>query len=222
LGDWYYNVVVFFGRHPFWLSSKPTILHLDRVPRDGAMLLASSHLSAYDVPLLMRHTPRKLDFVSITEMFVKPLVGWFFGNMNAFPLDRSRSDPKTVKIILERLSRGRAVAMFPEGRIRAVADSVIHGKPFRPGGARIARIANVPLVPVVVWNSIAYTRGRNWLPGARVRYGINYGDPITVRDEAEGERRLAEAYVALFEELADAMGLSTSEREGPRDAQKTA
>src|SRR4051812_5803210 len=165
------------------------------------MLLASSHLSAFDVPVLMRHTPRKLDFVSITEMFAKPLVGWFFGNMNAFPLDRSQSDPKTVKIILDRLARGRAVAMFPEGRIRAEADSVLHGKPFRPGAARIARMANVPLVPAVVWKSGAYARKRNWLPGARVRYGINYGEPITVPDEAEGERRLAEAYVELFAEL---------------------
>jgi 1-acyl-sn-glycerol-3-phosphate acyltransferase len=210
LGDWYYNFVVFVGRHPFWLSSRPTILHRERVPREGAMLLASSHLSAFDVPVLMRHTPRKLDFVSITEMFAKPLVGWFFGNMNAFPLDRSRSDPKTVKIILERLARGRAVAMFPEGRIRAEEDSVVHGKPFRPSVARLARMGNVPIVPVVVWGAGTYARKSKWLPGARVRYGINYGEPITVNDEAEAERRVGEAYVSLFDELRSAMNLPAS------------
>jgi 1-acyl-sn-glycerol-3-phosphate acyltransferase len=198
------------GKHPFWLSSVPTILHRQRVPRRGAFILASNHLSPYDVPVLMRSTPRKLDFVSITEVFAKPWVGWFFGHMNAFPLDRSRADPRTVKVILDRLGRGRVVAMFPEGRIRAQADSVIHGKPFRPGVARIARLAGVPIVPVVVWGSGAYARASGWLPLRRTRYGIHYGEPIAPGDEAETERRLAAAYCALFNELAEAMGLAPS------------
>jgi 1-acyl-sn-glycerol-3-phosphate acyltransferase len=205
LGDWFYNVVVFAGRHPFWLSSSPIILHADRIQRDGPLILASSHLSAYDVPLLMRHTPRKLDFVSIREIFEKPLLGWFFARMNAFPLDRSKSDPKTVKIILDRLARGRAVAMFPEGRIRAEDESAVHGKPFKTGVARIARMANVPIVPAVVYGADAYGRPANWLPLRRTRYGIIFGDPIHVADEGEGERQLAHAYTALFDELNAAM-----------------
>src|SRR5688572_6064556 len=102
---------------PFWVSSRPTVMGIEHARRDGPFIVASNHLSPYDVALLMRHSPRRLDFVSIVEVFRHPLMAWFYSNMNAFPLDRHRGDPKTVRIILDRLERGRVVAMFPEGRI---------------------------------------------------------------------------------------------------------
>jgi 1-acyl-sn-glycerol-3-phosphate acyltransferase len=71
----------------------------------------------------MASTSRLLDFVSITEIFRKPLVAWFMSRMNAFPLDRSRVDSGTTRIILDRLKRGRTIVMFPEGNIRTAATS---------------------------------------------------------------------------------------------------
>jgi 1-acyl-sn-glycerol-3-phosphate acyltransferase len=203
--DRFYNVAVFIGRFPLWVSSRPLVLHRDRVPRRGPFLLASNHLSPFDVPALMRHTGRPLDFVSIVEVFRKPFLGWFYGHMNAFPLDRSRSDPKTVKIILARLARGRPVAIFPEGRIRRAEESVVHGGPFRPGVARLARMAGVPLIPVVVWNTGVYQRPTSWLPLKRIRYAVIYGTPIPVTDEADAERALASAYRDLYAELSRAL-----------------
>lgn len=197
--------MVLIGRFPFWVSSRPVVLHADRAGRAGAYLLASNHLSPYDVPLLMRSTPRLLDFVSVVEIFREPFVGWFFGHMNAFPLDRSRKDPKTVRIVVDRLAAGRVVAMFPEGRVRAEGESVIHGGPFRPGVARIAQLASVPIVPVVVWGSGGYARPVNWLPLRRVRYGVAYGQPIEAHNIADAEAQLAAAYQQLYAELRDAM-----------------
>src|SRR5438045_3002539 len=112
MGDAFYRFVVLTGRMPFWISSRPVVLHAERARRAGPFILAANHTSPYDVPLLMRHTPRRLDFVSIIEVFRNPLVAWFYSHMNAFPVDRSRRDPATVRIILDRLARGRVVAMF--------------------------------------------------------------------------------------------------------------
>jgi 1-acyl-sn-glycerol-3-phosphate acyltransferase len=202
MGDAYYRFVVLIGRMPFWVSSRPTVLHAERARRSGPFILAANHTSPYDVPLLMRHTPRRLDFVSITEVFRNPLVAWFFSGMNAFPVDRSRRDPATVRIILDRLSRGRVVAMFPEGRIRSEAESVVHGGSFRPGVARLAKLAGVPIVPAVVWGSGAYARVATWLPLRRTRYGVIYGEPIEPTDDEQAtERSLADAYRTLYEEL---------------------
>jgi len=205
MADTFYKTVVLLGRFPFWVSSSPIVLHADRVPHSGPFLLASSHLSPFDVPLLMRHTPRVLDFVSIVEVFNKPFVGWFFGKMGAFALDRSRKDPKTAKTIVDRLTRGRAVVMFPEGRIKSENDSVICGARFRPGTARLARLANVPIVPVVVYGSTLYSNPASWLPVRRTRYGVIYGEAIDSTNEERAEQMLAEAYRALFEELRAAM-----------------
>ncbi|HYO10971.1 MAG TPA: lysophospholipid acyltransferase family protein [Tepidisphaeraceae bacterium] len=207
MSDRFYNVVVAIGRPAFWVSARPVILGAHHAARPGPYLLASNHLSPYDVPALYRHTPRHLDFVSIVEVMRKPLVGWLFTHMNAFPLDRSRSDPRTVRIILDRLARGRAVAMFPEGRIRKTEESVITGHPFRPGVGRIAKLAGVPIVPTVVWGMDAYARFASWLPLRRVRYGVIYGEPIEPGDDDEAriEQRLAEAFPKLWERLREAM-----------------
>src|SRR4051812_23182449 len=118
MSDAFYNFIWFVGRHPFWMSSYPMILHRDRIENlKPPFILAANHTSYFDVPILIRHSPWKLDFLSITEVFRNPLVAAFMYGMNAFPLDRSRSDPKTVKILLDRLAKNRVIAMFPEGHI---------------------------------------------------------------------------------------------------------
>jgi 1-acyl-sn-glycerol-3-phosphate acyltransferase len=208
--DVFYDTIVLLGRFPFWVSSRPVLLHLERVPRQGAFLIASNHTSHYDIPALMRHTPRNLDFLSVTELFANPLVGWFFSHMNAFPLERSRSDPKTVRIILDRLKRRRGVAMFPEGQLRSEDDSVVYGGVFQPGVARIARLANVPIIPVVAWGTGCYRKFTGWLPLKRSRYGLAFGEPIVVADESEAERQLAQAYRDLYAEIKPALDGSRS------------
>jgi 1-acyl-sn-glycerol-3-phosphate acyltransferase len=209
----FYWTVVTVCRPPFFVSSRPLHLHVDRLPRDGAFILACSHLSPYDVPALMRSSPRPIDFVSTTEVFANPFVAWLYGHMGTFPLDRGRSDPKTVRIILDRLTRGRCVGMFPEGRIRKESESVINGGRFRPTLIRLAKMANVPIVPVVVWGAERYKHVASWLPLMRTKYGVIYGEPFFVDDEEKGERQLAQDYQRLFVELRTA-----SQPQAPGDA----
>ena len=206
MGDRFYDIIVFTFRFPFFVSSRPVHLHLDRVPRDGAFILACSHLSPFDVPGLMRSCPRRIDFVSTTEIFQNKFIAWFYGHMGTFPLDRGRRDPKTVRVIVDRLKRGRVVGLFPEGRIRSESESVVGGGKMRPTVARLAKLAGVPIIPATVRGATAYNHMVNWLPLWRVRYGVNYGEPFFVDDEEEGERRLAQEYRRLYVELGEAMG----------------
>jgi 1-acyl-sn-glycerol-3-phosphate acyltransferase len=158
------------------------------------------------VLLLIAHTPRLLDFVSIVEVFRNPMVGWFYGSLNAFPLDRAGPDSKTVRIILTRLARGRAVAMFPEGGIRAGVESVVHSRRIRPGIGRLAALSGACIVPCVVINSCVYGKPLSWFPFFRTRYGVIYGEPLrpdVLGDEIEGA--LVEALVALHARLRAAM-----------------
>ena len=204
MSDPFYTLVVTIGRLPFFASSRPTVLHRDRVPRAGAFLLAANHLSPYDVPVLLRHTPRHLDFVSIIEVFRKPLVGRFFAGMNAFPMDRRRVDTRGTRTIVDRLQAGRCVAIFPEGHIRATEHSILTGAPLRPTLLRVARMAGVPVLPAVVLNTTAYRHWKNWLPRARVHYGVIYGHPFAPAAE-HGEAELSEIYRQLYAKLRAAM-----------------
>jgi 1-acyl-sn-glycerol-3-phosphate acyltransferase len=208
MSDWYYNIVWHLCAPAFTVSSSPVILHRERSEREGAYLLAANHLSPYDVACLMKVTPRLLDFVSIVEMFKKPLVGWFFRNMNAFPLDRGRIDTATTRIIFDRLRKGRVVALFPEGRIRTIEESVLQGGNFKRGVLRIAQLANVPILPVVIVGTTAYHRVNSWLPIRRTVYGVNYGEaiePSAGEDEEALAARLKTAFLELYAELRAAM-----------------
>jgi 1-acyl-sn-glycerol-3-phosphate acyltransferase len=152
----------------------------------------------------MRHTWRFLDFVSITEVYENRLSAWFLSSMNTFPLDRHRPDSPTVRIILDRLKRGRAVVMFPEGRLRTPQDSVLAGGPIKPGVARIALLAQVPIIPVVVVGASAYLRVSSWAPLWRTVYGINYGKPImptAAEDSPEARAQLLEQVRQAYREL---------------------
>jgi 1-acyl-sn-glycerol-3-phosphate acyltransferase len=205
---WFYWTVVTICRPPFIVSSRPVIMHVDRLPRDGGYILACSHLSPYDVPALMRSSPRPIDFVSTKEVFQNRFVAWLYGNMGTFPIDRSRSDPKTVRIITDKLARGRCVGVFPEGRIRPESESVVQGGRFRPTLVRLAKLANVPIIPAVVLGGEQYKRILSWAPIMRTKYGVIYGEPFRVEDEEQGERQLAEDFQKLYGELRGAMGLT--------------
>ena len=213
MSDLAYNVVWYTCFPVIWATSRPLVLHRERVDVPGAYILAPNHLSHYDVPCLMATSPRNLDFVSIVEVFRNPMVALLFGSVNVFPLDRSRPDSPTVRIILDRLRRGRVVAMFPEGYVREEADSVIHGAPFKPGVARIAQLADVPVVPTVILGTKAYSRVSSWAPVRGLRYGVNFGPPLRVRkdlDKAQAVTQflaeMKEAYLDLYAELKAAMG----------------
>jgi len=202
MSDAFYSVVLALGRPIFWLSSRPVVIGAENVPSAGPCLIAATHQSPYDIPLLMRHTPRPLDFVSIVEVFRNPLLAWFYGSLNAFPLDRSRPDSKTVRIILERLGRSRAVGIFPEGRLRTEAESVIRTRAIRPGIGRLACLSGAPIIPCVIINSGAYRRPSSWLPLRRTRYGIIYGTPIdNALEPSVIESRLVDDYVELHARL---------------------
>jgi 1-acyl-sn-glycerol-3-phosphate acyltransferase len=206
MSDLFYTLVRGAGRLPFWLSSRPVAIDTDKGDRSGAFILAATHSSPYDIPLVIRHTRRPVDFVSITEVFRNPLVGWFYGSLNAFPLERSRPDAPTVRTILDRLSKGRIVCMFPEGGFRKGADSVVYSRKIRSGIGRIALLAGVPIVPVAIVNSQTYSRFTSWLPLRRTRYGIIYGDPIVPNGDAGAiEQDLIEQFVRLHDVLTGQM-----------------
>jgi 1-acyl-sn-glycerol-3-phosphate acyltransferase len=224
VSDLFYKTVRLLGLPPFLVSARPVVLHAERARRNGPYILAPNHLSPYDVPCLIKETPRVLDFVSIVEVFRNPLVAWFYGNMGAMPLDRSRVDPVTTRAILARLATGRVVTMFPEGRIQDDAGSVLNGGTIRHGVFRLARTAAVPILPCVILGTRAYHHFNAWLPLRRTVFGINYGEPLFPNeswdDPKTPERQLRDAYCQLHRELLEAMKDLSLENRSSRRAAK--
>jgi len=204
MSDFSYRLIRAIGYPIFWITARPIVLHADRAARTGAYILASNHLSPYDVPGLMAVTPRNLDFLSIVEMLKNPIVAKFFRMMNCTFVDRGRADPSAAQGLSSRLRRGRVVAMFPEAGIRTEETSVINGGTFKPGCIRLAQLTGAPIIPCVIVGTSIYRKFSSWYPFRAVRFGVIYGNAIQVApegDPAVATEQLRVAYLDLYREL---------------------
>ncbi len=178
MSDTYYKTIRAVSRWAFVTSSRPTVLGRENVPCSGPVLLASNHVSWYDIPLLVEHCPRLVDFLAITELYQRPISRWFYDGMNGIRYDRFNPDSRAVREVLERLGRGRLVAIFPEGQLCKYEASVFTGHPLRPGLGRLAMAAQAPILPVVLLGTDVFRRVRSWMPLRLTRYGVMFGPPI--------------------------------------------
>ena len=225
MSDLFYSFIRLSWNHPFQLSRKATIMGIENTHSKGAFLIAPNHNSHYDIPLLISHSKRRLDFLSITEIFKRPVIGRFFHHMNAFALDRSRPDARTVRIVLERLKKQRVVCMFPEGNLRCSQQSILYSGQMKPGLGRIGMLSQSPVIPCVIENSQAYRHFKSWLPLKRTRYGIIFGDPMTPPPKSndsnadkQSAREFEQRYIQTMQSLHRQLLAAMHEQDGYQPA----
>ena len=61
---------------------------VEHVPREGAVLLASNHMSYLDPPAVGCGIWRPCAYLAKEELFHHRLFGWLLGKLNAFPVKR--------------------------------------------------------------------------------------------------------------------------------------
>jgi 1-acyl-sn-glycerol-3-phosphate acyltransferase len=209
MSEIFYRTVRAIGRSVFWLASAPRVLHIERAPGRGAYLLAANHTCAFDPPLLIAVNPRMIHWLSIVEFYRHPLSRWFLKAFGALPLDRSKVDIATVRQMTRLLKAGRIVGIFPEGGVRHDEDSVLHSGSIESGVCKLAQLAGVPVLPCVVLGGDKFRRWTSWLPGARTRWAVAFGEliqPRTAPDRARARAAMAKeitlAMRALHAEVA--------------------
>ena len=176
---------------------------VENLPAEGGFVLAANHTSNFDPwPLGMPLWPkRQLLFMAKAELF-NPLLGPPLRAGGAFPVRRGEADKEAIQAAVELCRGGGVVAMFPEGtRQRKGLRKKFEHKP-RPGSARIALTAGVPLVPAAIKGMDRLSR----LP----RLAVAYGKPVPV-DDLDGKpprqayqlatERLMERVYALYEAI---------------------
>lgn len=122
---------------------------LDNLPRQGACIIASNHLSNIDVFPMQLALPRPLFFMGKAELFKNPFMGWVFRQLGGFPVQRGVSDQWALAHARKVLDKGLILAMFPEGtrsRIRGLSVA-------KTGAARLALEKNLPIVPFAHYGS---------------------------------------------------------------------
>ncbi len=91
---------------------------IHNIPRQGGVLIACNHISAYDTIFLpwavVRSHPMQMIWAPAKEeLFRKPFQRWLYSSWGAFPVRRGR-DVRAAKVINE-LLRDQKVMLYPEG-----------------------------------------------------------------------------------------------------------
>jgi 1-acyl-sn-glycerol-3-phosphate acyltransferase len=171
----------------------------ENVPVDGGCVLACNHLSSFDPwPLGMPLWPHRwLRFMAKAELYWWPAT-LVLDTAGAFKVRRGRADVEAIETAVRLAREGNVVVMFPEGTRRVKGLVKKHQARARSGAARIALMADVPLVPAAVAGTDRLLR----LGPLRVAYG----PPIEMDDlRARADHRHAseEATERLMTQIAE-------------------
>lgn len=174
------------------LIFRPNIVGKGNVPRSGAVLIASNHLSFIDSVVVTLVAPRSVSFLAKSEYFtgtgLKGLLSrLFFTGIGAIAVDRSagQAAQDALNAGLGVLERGDAFAIYPEGT-RSRDGRLYRG---RTGVAWLALTSGATVIPV------ALTGTENIQPpgSKRVRVArvtVQFGEPVVVTgDAASGKTR---------------------------------
>lgn len=118
----------------------------EKVPKKGAAILASNHLSAVDHVVLPAVTKRVIINISKAEHFDKKVKAWFFRQWGIIPLKRGTGDKGAIEAAKEALREGNLFCIYPEGT-RSIDGRLYKG---HTGVARLALELHVPIIPVAM------------------------------------------------------------------------
>lgn len=146
------------------------------VPATGGMVLAANHVSFFDPPMLGAAMLRRpVSFMAKEELFRVPVFGPAIRGLYAVSVRRGQLSRSQLKDFIGLVRReGRALVVFPEGT--RSADGVL-GVAHRGVGA-ICRMAEVPVIPVLILGTWSVWPRTRRLPRPWGRIEVRFGAPV--------------------------------------------
>jgi 1-acyl-sn-glycerol-3-phosphate acyltransferase len=146
----------------------------ERVPKQGAYIVAPTHRSILDVPFAATITPRTVRFLAKDDLFSTPIGRRLFDALGAVEVERGTADRGAMRALEGVLARGEPVAIFPEGTRRSgpqIAE-------LYAGAAYLSVKFGVPIVPVGIGGSEHILPKGKVLPRVH-RVAVSVGEPLS-------------------------------------------
>ncbi len=149
----------------------------EHVPTSGPALLAVNHISYVDFVLggFAAHPSRRLvRFMAKRELFDHRFSGPLMRSMHHISVDRADGVGSYDEAV-RYLETGEVVGIFPEATISRSFEI----KELKTGAVRIAAVAGVPLVPVILWGTqrmMTKDHPRDFSRGKTI--AISVGEPL--------------------------------------------
>ncbi len=174
----------FCRRSFFWLGMRPMIRHTERLPVAGAYILIANHQSFYDVNVVLGFLSPRAFLMAKTEFSKLP---FFRAAVNQVGYFIDRKDPKqainAIRKAIEHLKGGIPFALFPEGT-RSTDGKM---NPFQKNSLKLAYIAKVPIVPVVI-EGTQYVMPKGSFFAVKAQVTVEVLEPVHPQDYPEEEQ----------------------------------
>ncbi|HOR85357.1 MAG TPA: lysophospholipid acyltransferase family protein [Bacillota bacterium] len=175
------------------------VIGRENIPKDGAYIVCSNHVSAIDPIFVGISIPHRMYFMAKVELFKNKLIGALMHGLGVFPIKRGEADIKGIKTSLKILNSGKVLALFPEGTRNKTDEAIAE-----PGIAMIAIRSKTPVVPVAIISSYKFFR----------RTRVVIGKPVELA-EYYGKKLLNEEYIKISHGIMDKINeLKRDEEDG--------
>lgn len=117
---------------------------LERLPKQGPMLIVTNHLGDADALVGIAIAPTHVDLIAKAELYDLPILGKLLDAYGVIWVHRGQPDRRAVRAALDGLNQGRIVGIAPEGR-ESLTGGLEEGT---SGAAFLAIKSGSPLLPV--------------------------------------------------------------------------
>ena len=186
------------------LLFRPKVTGLRNVPTNGAVIIASNHLSFSDSIFMPLVVPRNVTFLAKSEYFTSPGLAGFikkltFIALGQVPIDRSGGKRSEAALLtgLRLLKEGHCIGIYPEGT-RSPDGRLYKG---RTGIARLAIESGAPIIPVAMFNTAEIQPTGQVVPKVR-RVEMVFGEPIYLDGDSTDQVLLRTLTNQLMEKIA--------------------
>jgi len=145
---------------------------INNIPTKGPVILASNHLTNYDVFPMQMVIDRPLFFMAKSDLHKNPRLDYALRSLGAFPVHRGQKDQWALQHAEKVLDNEQILAIFPEGT-RSKGRGLKAGK---TGAARLSIQKNCPIVPAAIKGS--HTLFKHF--PKRSEISISIGEPMTL------------------------------------------
>lgn len=142
--------------------------------KKGAGILISNHASFFDPPVLAISCPEEIHFLGKASLFRIPLFASLIRALNTHPVHKGASDAATFRQMVDLLSQGKKMLLFPEG------NRTFDGRlqPLQRGLAFLAQKAKVPIFPAYIEGTFQVWPRTRWIPRLFGKIRCTFGPPL--------------------------------------------
>jgi len=146
----------------------------ENIPKKGAVIIASNHVSYLDPAVLVASLNRKIYFITKKEVFKNTFVSFLLKNLNAFSVDRENVDILAFKKAINILREEKVLGIFPEGTRSSNGEL----QELKLGVIKIAMKTGVSILPVgIIGTHKIYPRGIKFPILFKHKIIVKYGAP---------------------------------------------